>query len=159
MFQVAAGQRVVAALVAAAFTFSHAPARAQDRDPLDEINQPLDPSAPLDPLPDLGVEWPNMEEADDRIADAPDTSIADAATEQTYDVRLTGLEGIAADGLVEQFNQLSTLRANRNDAANAAQIDRRAREDSQALSELLLAMMMPGSRVGSRRRKAWGRPS
>ena len=156
MFQVAAGQRVVAALAAAAFTFSHAPARAQDRDPLDEINQPLDPSAPLDPLPDLGVEWPTMEEGDDRIADAPDTSIADAATEQTYDVRLTGLEGIAADGLVEQFNQLSTLRANRNDPANAAQIDCRAREDSQALSELLRAHGYYDARVESRVEAAEG---
>ena len=160
MFEVAAGRRVVAALAAAALSLWHGSAAAQQATPDDELNQPLDPSAPLDPLPDLGVDWPNMKEGADRddqvrpppeaaagpgapgdriIADAPDASIADAATERTYAVRLEGLDGLAAEGLVEQFNQLSTLEANRKDPANAAQIDRRAREDADLLAELLRA--------------------
>jgi translocation and assembly module TamA len=138
MLQVAAGRPVVVALAAAALSLCHGAAAAQDRDPADELNQPLDPSAPLDPLPGLGVDWPDMEEAaDERIADTPDASIADAATERTYVVRIEGLDGIADEGLLAQFNQLSTLEANRKDAANAAQIDRRAREDAVLLGELL----------------------
>ena len=150
MFQVAAGQRVAAALAAAAITFSHAPARAQDRDPLDELSQPLDPSAPLDPLPDLGVEWPDMEQADQAISDAPDTNIADAAAERSYTVRLEGLDGVADQSLIDQFNQISTLQANRQESANAAQIDRRAREDSVALAELLRAYGYYEAEVESR---------
>jgi translocation and assembly module TamA len=150
MFQVAAGQLVAAALAAAAISLAHAPARAQDRDPFEELSQPLDPSAPMDPLPDLGVEWPNMEQTDDAIPDAPDASIADAATERSYVVRLEGLDGLAAEGLVEQFNTLSTLEADREDEANAAQIDRRARADAQILTELLRAYGFYDAEVVSR---------
>jgi translocation and assembly module TamA len=137
MFQFAAGQRVAAALAAAAISFSDAPARAQDRDPFDELNQPLDPSAPMDPMPDLGVDWPDMEQTDAAIPEAPDASIADAATERSYTVILEGLNGIASAEFVARFNELSALEGNREDEANAAQIDRRAREDSQMLAELL----------------------
>ncbi len=128
------------ALAAAALSFFHGAAAAQDAAPYDELNQPLDPSAPLDPLPDLGVEWPDMEEAaGEPIATSPDTSIADAAAERSYTVRIEGLDGAADEGLLTQFNSLSTLEANREDAANAAQIDRRAREDAVLLGELLRA--------------------
>lgn len=156
MFQVAAGQRVAAALAVAAISFSHAPARAQDGNPLDELNQPLDPSAPLDPLPDLGLEWPDMEQADEAIPDAPVASIADAAAERAYTLRLEGLDGIGDEGLLEQFNQLSTLQANRDDPANAAQIDRRAREDSETLAELLRAYGFYDAEVESRVEAAAG---
>ncbi len=82
------------ALAAAALSFFHGAAAAQDAAPYDELNQPLDPSAPLDPLPDLGVEWPDMEEAaGEPIATSPDTSIADAAAERSYTVRIEGLNG------------------------------------------------------------------
>jgi len=140
MLQVAAGRRVVAALAAAALSFCHGAARAQQADPYDELNQPLDPSAPMAPMEDLGVDWPDMEQpANDSIADAPDTSIADAATERSYSVTLEGLEGIGDEGLLTQFTGLSTLEANRDDPANAAQVDRRAREDAALLGELLRA--------------------
>ena len=139
MYEVAAGRRVAAALAAAAL-FTHHQAEAQTTDPLRELQQPLDPSAPLDPMPDLGVDWPDMEERPgDEIAQRPDTNIADAAAERPYEVRLEGLDAIADEGLSEQFAQLSTLEANRGDPANAAQIDRRAREDAELLGELLRA--------------------
>ena len=129
---------MVVALAAAALSLWNGAAGAQETPPLDEVNQPLDPSAPMDPLPDLGVEWPNLEEpAETPIADRPDTAIADAETERTYTVRLEGLEAIADEGLLAQFNQLSTLEARRKNPANAAQIDRRAREDAVLLGELL----------------------
>ncbi|HEY0625410.1 MAG TPA: BamA/TamA family outer membrane protein [Allosphingosinicella sp.] len=140
MVQVAAGRHVAAALAAAALFLGPEKVKAQDAEPFEELNQPLDPSAPLDPLPDLGVEWPDLEEeADQQIATAPDTNIAEAAGERSYRVYFQGLEGIEAAGITEQFLQLSTLEANKGDPANAAQIDRRAREDADLLAELLRA--------------------
>jgi len=139
MLQVAVGWRVAAALAAVALTLCHGQAQAQDADGLQELDAPLDPSAPLDAMPDLGVDWPDMEEAPGAIADTPDTSIADAATERTYSLRVEGLDAIQAEGLRTQFDQLSTLEENRKESANAAQIDRRAREDADLLAELLRA--------------------
>ena len=140
MLQAAAGRRVAAALAAAALILCQGAALAQDADPFGELAPPLDPSAPLEPLPDLGVDWPDLEDnVDDGIADVPDTTIADAAIERNYAVRIEGLDAIASDALLAQFEQLSTLREDRDDSANAAQIDRRAREDAELLAELLRA--------------------
>jgi translocation and assembly module TamA len=139
MLQVAAGRRVAAALAAASLFLGPENAKAQDAQPFDDLQTPLDPSAPLDPLPDLGVDWPDMDAGPDEIADAPDTSIADASTERTYHVRFEGLEGIEAEGLEAEFAALSTPEADKSDPANAAQIDRRAREDADLLGELLRA--------------------
>lgn len=105
--------------------------------PLDPL-APLDPSAPLEPLPDLGVDWPDMEEGQAAdIAVTPDTSIADAATERNYSVVIEGLQGIAAEDLLKEFHLLSALEESREERANAAQIDRRARQDADLLGELL----------------------
>jgi translocation and assembly module TamA len=167
MLQVAAGRRVAAATAVAALFFGGIEARAQQADAFEELSAPLDPaapldpyapldqapldqtpldqapldpSAPLDPMPDLGVDWPDMDApAGEEIADVPDTAIADAATERSYNVRIAGLESIEAAGLMTQFAELSTLEANRDDPANAAQIDRRAREDADLLAELMRA--------------------
>ena len=136
MFQFAAGRRVAVAVAVAALSFNPAQAGAQDMPALDE---PLDPSAPLDPLPDLGVEWPDLEDGADLLSDRPVAEVADVAAERAYQVSLTGLEEVDGPGLLAQFNTLSVLEANRDDPANAAQIDRRAREDSQVLAELLRA--------------------
>jgi translocation and assembly module TamA len=150
MFQLAPGQRVAAALAAAVLLF-HGQARAQDADPYKGLEQPLDPSAPLDPLPDLGVEWPDMDQpADQEISTAPEASAADPAREQAYAVRLEGLDGIAGPELLAQFNQLSVLEANRGDATNAAQVDRRAREDAELLGELLRAYGYYDAKVETR---------
>ncbi|HYD38282.1 MAG TPA: BamA/TamA family outer membrane protein [Allosphingosinicella sp.] len=141
MFQVDAGRGVAAAL--AAFLLCACPAAllAQEPPPADPLDQPpLDPSAPLDPLPDLGVDWPDMEQgADDAIADAPDTGIADAAAERRYTLRIEGLDSDTETALRTLFDPLSTLEQNRREPANAAQIDRRAREDADLLAELLRA--------------------
>ena len=92
-------------------------------------------------MPDLGVDWSNMEEQQQGadIAVTPDTSIADAATERNYAVRIEGVEGVAAEALLQQFHQLSALEEAGDERANAAQIDRRARQDADLLSELLRA--------------------
>ena len=140
MFQVAAGQRVATALAVAAILCWHGGAFAQQPREPGVPAAPLDPSAPLAPLPDLGVDWPNMEESPDAaIAKTPDTSIADASAEHDYVVRLEGLDAVADADLADRFHELSTLEAHRKEASNAAQLDRRAREDAILLTELLRA--------------------
>lgn len=140
MFQFDAGRRalVAALLLCACPGALLAQAQPRPEDPLDQ--PPLDPSAPLDPLPDLGVDWPDMEQVtDDAIPDAPDTAIADAAAERRYAVRIEGLDADTEAALRSQFDSLSTLGRGIRDPANAAQIDRRAREDADLLAELLRA--------------------
>jgi translocation and assembly module TamA len=142
MFQVDAGRGVAAALAALLLCACPGALLAQEQPPPgDSLDlPPLDPSAPLDPLPDLGVDWPDMEQgSDDAIADAPDTGIADAAAERGYTVRIEGLDADTEAALREPFDTLSTLARNVKDPANAAQIDRRAREDADLLAELLRA--------------------
>jgi translocation and assembly module TamA len=148
MFQVVAGRLLAATLAAAAFLCSPSAVLAQQQDPAPDPNAPPapapagpavpDPSAPLDPMPDIGVPWPDMEApAADAIAQAPDTTIADAASERAYTIRITGLDLETEVSLRTQFEELSTLQQKRKDPANAAQIDRRAREDADLLAELL----------------------
>jgi len=136
MLQVAGRRCVTVALAVAALISGQA--AAQQPGGLDELQAPLDPSAPLKPLPDIGLDWPDMrEDSQTPIAETPDMTIADPATERSYDVTLEGLDQIVAAGLTAQFSELSTLEAGRKSIANAAQIDRRAREDSNLLAELL----------------------
>ncbi len=151
---------VTAALAAAALFSALDRAAAQGVEGGGDLNAPLDPSAPLDPMPGLGVDWPTLgdepardqpgqdqprgdqpagEKPDATISQTPDTSIAEEALVRSYRFRLEGLEEIDREALTDQFNQLSTLEANRDDPANAAQIDRRAREDAELLAELLRA--------------------
>ena len=129
MFQLDAGRGVAAALAALLLCACPGALLAQEQpspDPLDL--PPLDPSAPLDPLPDLGVDWPEMEAGgDDAIADTPQSAIADAAAGLRYTVRIEGLDADTEAAVRGLFDPLSTLEQNRREPANAAQIDRRAR--------------------------------
>jgi translocation and assembly module TamA len=140
MLQVVAGRRGAAPLAALALILIPVAAEAQTADPLDEVNRPLDPSAPLEPWDDLGVEWPDME-ADPAaaIADRPDASVADAAGARSYAYRIEGLDAAEAAPILTQFRTISTLEEYRGSPANAAQIDRRARADADLLGELLRA--------------------
>jgi translocation and assembly module TamA len=147
MYRFSAGWGAAAALAAAQGLLYPAAACAQEApppapapaDPLDTLEPPLDPSAPLDPMPDIGVDWPELEAGGtDAIADAPDTTgIADASSERSYVVELAGIEPALETELRPRFDALSTLVRNQRDPANAAQIDRRAREDAETLAELL----------------------
>lgn len=141
MLQVAAGRQVAALLAATALISYHSTAAGQEAVGVQEVLEaPLDPSAPLDPLPDLGVDWPTLEDTSaDDIPDIPDAALANAAAERSYAVRIAGIEGAAVGNLLDQFRALSTLEANRSDPANAAQIDRRAEEDAALLTQLLRA--------------------
>ena len=110
----------------------------------------LDPSAPLAPLPDLGVAWPDLDVSDEPIAALPlepgqaaeaapaPVPISDEPGALRYTVRLDGLEptGLATE-LATAFDAQSVLVAERKSAANAAQVERRSRADAELLAELL----------------------
>ncbi len=127
------------------------PALAQPSPPTGPAE--LDPSAPLDPMPDLGVDWPQTG-TNDQPALAPDSQTAPAeppaapavsesepannAAELRYSIVLEGLEAVGPSAeLIASFNRQSALHKNRNEAVNAAQIDRRSRADAELLAELL----------------------
>lgn len=86
-------------------------------------------------MPDLGVDWPELPDAN---APGGEESTAEAAKER-YDIVLTGLDKLDAADVRNRFNAVSTLYKNRRSDANAAQIDLRAREDSDVLVEILRA--------------------
>jgi len=138
MLQVVAGRRTAALSVAFALILCPAAANAQTAPP---PGQPLDPSAPMEEWPDLGVEWPDMERGrDEAIPDQPGATTAataDAAAARSYSYRVEGLEGVEAAPLLARFRTLSTLEEYRGNPANAAQIDRRARADAELMGELL----------------------
>ncbi|MDX3900244.1 MAG: BamA/TamA family outer membrane protein [Sphingobium sp.] len=127
---------------------------------------------PLDAMPDIGVAWPDMEQADsvtpippdpeDRGAAtqaellAPDpaptigedaASFADSGEERRYSVTLTGLDGIADDQFTARFDELSVLKQGEGKAANLAQINRRIKEDGDLLDRLLRAKGYYAARV------------
>ena len=105
----------------------------------------LDPGSPLAPLPDLGVDWPDLATPDAGTTPATSGATIDPSTTRHYAVTITGLDKTADDperrgepvSLKTRFDALSTLHKDRGDPANVAQIDRRARDDAQLLTDLL----------------------
>ncbi len=146
MLQAVAGRHAAAlsAVLALLFLFPGA-AAAQEAAPTPDEPPPaeapaLDPSAPLEEWPDLGVDWPDMEaDRSEPIPVTPDAYVADAAASRTYAYRVEGLDEVESATLMAQFRELSTLEQYRGDPANAAQIDRRARADAELMAELLRA--------------------
>ena len=102
----------------------------------------VDPSAPLDPMPDLGVSWPDLERAPPDVLpqeeSAAPEAVVDSSGERQYAITISGLERIGnAEALVKAFEKQSALYEGRRDTANAAQIQRRSESDSELLAELL----------------------
>src|SRR5881394_485030 len=144
--------RLLCAAAAAAFALPAQAQTAAPPAPTSPVQDPaeLDPSAPLDPLPDLGVAWPELN-AKETAAPPPaanpavgtkkkeaTTAVADAAGNIRYIVAVEGLASVgAAEELLHSFRQQSALEAERNKPANAAQIGRRASADADLLAELL----------------------
>ena len=138
------GARLLGAVVAAACVDTASMAQ-QAPDPTE-----LDPSAPMAPLPDLGVDWPDLDAAD---APAHPTEIqpnetappiaAGRMTERTgndirYSFAIEGLQGLGdAAAILEMFRKQSALEQGRKKDANAAQISRRSRADSDLLRQIL----------------------
>lgn len=132
------------AVTAMALPQTVAPAQSSTTD---DQSTMLDPETPLAPLPDLGVDWPDLdaEPAEESNA-APAT---DVAALSHYDYAVEGIDEIADAQFRTRFDALSTLRAHRDEQANAAQIDRRAREDAELLTTLLRGQGYYDARVGS----------
>ncbi len=122
----------------------------------------LDPNSPMAPLPDLGVDWPDLAKPDvplevlpaDQITPGPpilmlpppvieakpaNAKTTEASGDRRYVLTIEGLEGVEAQGLRERFDGLSSLKQGEGAVANVAQIDRRAREDAGLLADLLRA--------------------
>ncbi len=110
-----------------------APASAQNR-----ADAALDPLSPMDEMSGLGVDWPDLAMPD--IAGVAPVEEGSAISEaRRYSFVIDGLAGAERAELLSRFNLLSTLRAGEGKPANAAQIDRRAREDSDLLDSILRA--------------------
>lgn len=104
-----------------------------------EAEPPLDPDSPLDPMPGLGVDWPDLAAQPGEPAPAGPAATTDAGADLRYSIRFEGLDTEQAELVTAQFDALSTLKAGEKRPANVAQIDRRAREDATLLAELLRA--------------------
>ena len=122
------------------------PAFAQQQSPPPAPVDPaeLDPSAPLDPMPDIGVDWPDLNAPDKGAIATPGTSGAAAVNDlsvlRRYTVAIAGVESLDGnEALREAFDAQSALVDGEGKPVNAAQIDRRARADSDLLAELLRA--------------------
>lgn len=127
----------------------------------------------LDAMPDIGLDWPDLGQADtvvpltDDDADVetatsdmpmpvvtPDSeagenvaTFADIGEERRYTVALNGLDTIADAQFKLRFDELSALRQGENKAANLAQINRRIKEDSDLLDRLLRAKGYYAARI------------
>ena len=146
---------------------------AQSAEPAAEV---LDQDLPLDPMPDLGVAWPDLgqpdtvtslppdpadsadvaiDPADPAVQDPGDEEPAEAATfadsgeEKRYAVQLNGVDQIADAQFDGRFKQLSALREGEGKPANLAQINRRIKEDSELLDRPLRAKGYYAARVRS----------
>jgi len=133
-----------------------APAPAPVQPPPDAAE--LDPNAPLDPLPGLGVAWPTLDAKDTAPAPVQATSKQRRqlpSGDMRYTVAVEGLGPIGdADELLRAFRQQSALEAERKDAANAAQIGRRASADADLLTQLLRAQGYYDAQVDPRTEKS-----
>jgi translocation and assembly module TamA len=150
----------VAALVPGLATAETVPPAQPPPDPAE-----LDPSAPLDPMPDLGVAWPDLKAGDTALPPAaPQASsqkkekereLADGAGNIRYTVQVEGLAPIgSAEDLLRDFRKQSALEAEHKDPANAAQIGRRANADADLLEQLLRAQGYYDADVEPRTEKA-----
>ncbi|MGY2732684.1 translocation and assembly module TamA [Sphingomonas sp. UYP23] len=117
-------------------------------DPLPQTSLPLDPQSPLAPLPGLGVDWPDLSKAPQEPVTANTPTAMTGETRYSY--RIDGIDDVASTLLRDRFAQLSTLRANDGQPANAAQLDRRAREDATLLTTLLRGEGYYDARVATR---------
>ena len=107
--------------------------------------QEIEPS--LAPLPELGVEWPDLAVSQDGKA----ASIAAAPVNELtrYQFRIEGIEAIRNPLFRQRFDALSTLKLHDAEPSNAAQIDRRAREDMALLQTLLRSIGHFDARITS----------
>jgi translocation and assembly module TamA len=99
----------------------------------------LDPESPMAAMSDIGVDWPDMTDAPQTAASPANAENANGEDEDTlrYSIAIVGLEPPLRAAIAPRFDALSTLRANIKAPANAAQINRRAADDAELLTNLL----------------------
>ena len=97
-------------------------------------------------LPGIGVAWPDLSTE----TATPAGRASDTDAERRYTWRIDGLDGVDGALLRQRFNDLSALNEHDGDVANAAQLDRRAREDADLLVTLLRAGGYYDARVTTR---------
>ncbi len=114
----------------------------------------LDPNAPLAPMPDIGVAWPDLS----KLPPESEAGQADVNAETRYRYRIDGIDAVASPLLRQRFAELSVLDQHDGEPANAAQLDRRAREDSTLLVTLLRAEGYYDARVRTRVETEAGKP-
>jgi translocation and assembly module TamA len=117
-------------------------------------------------MPDLGVEWPdlNAKEAPDVTSpavpnrdDRAAASLDEGGGEARYVWMIEGIGSIGnAEELLKAFRQQSALEADRKDPANAAQIGRRSRADADLLAQLLRSQGYYDAAVEPRTERADG---
>jgi len=120
-----------------------APALTAAPPPPAKAEAPLDPLGPvsdLAPMPDLGVDWPDPAKIDAAPAASGPTEVKGIAADklQHYRVVLEGAEPLGST-FRTRFDQLSALVTNESKPANAAQINRRARDDEDLTRQLMAA--------------------
>ena len=130
-------------LAAAWLAFAPFPAHSQDAPPAPPVPAPaqdgaLDPTSPMTDIPGIGVAWPDLSTAPADDASAA-VQNAQVSPEIRYSYTLAGIDGVGSPLLRQRFDAASTLREGRGNTANAAQVDRRAREDATLLETLLKA--------------------
>ncbi len=120
--------------------------------PPSSTEAPLDPNTPMADLPDIGVAWPDMSESLGSAQESNQTQGAEPPGEadRRYTVELEGLEKLNAAPVRTRFEALSALKAGESKPANAAQIDRRIREDRDLLDSILRASGHYDAQVDSR---------
>ena len=124
----------------------------------------LDPNAPLDPLPGLGVAWPDLKA--NETGPPPEAiplaqqgksirTIANGVGSIRYTVQVEGLGSVGnSQDLIGDFRKQSALEAEHKGAANAAQIGRRATTDADLLTQLLRSQGYYDAAVEARTEKS-----
>ena len=155
---------------AAAFAFA-LPAAAQTATQTAPPPQPgqLDPNAPMDALPDLGVDWPDINANEESPAPTeqgavaapekppPTTEVGETTGDRHYTLAVEGLTGfVNVEDLLKAFRSQSALEADKKRTANAAQIDRRSRADADLLTELLRSQGYYDAEVDARTESSEG---
>ena len=143
MFSSAAGAQTAPPPAPGAVPIPPAPAAG------DPLAVAINPNAPLDPMSDIALDWPDMnapeppdpeaqpvDPAAEQVADSATTN--DSAAELRYSVAVEGLDELpAAEAVRTLFAANSSLDKGDDDPANAAQLDRRAKGDAALLTDIL----------------------
>ncbi len=114
----------------------------------------VDPNDALAPLPDIGVDWPDLATAPGE----PTAAASTVAANFRYGWRIDGVDDIGGPLLRQRFKELSVLAGAENKEANAAQLDRRARQDADLLVTLLKGDGYYDATVTTRVERERGRP-